>query len=85
MVLQVCEQIFAATHHSVHVPVFHLWLLFELPNNWYALRYDSRTCIALLAEIGYFCLMLDISRPIIDVFRTLTFWNIARKQLDVKG
>ena len=30
MVLQACEQIFAATHHSVHVAVFHLWLLFEL-------------------------------------------------------
>ena len=74
MVLQVCEQIFAVTHHSAHIAVFHLWLLFERPN---ALRYESCTCITLLMEIGCFCLMLDASRPIIDVYRMLTFWTFA--------
>ena len=75
IVLQVCEQIFAATHRSVHVAVFHLWLLSELPNNWYALRYDSHTCVALLAEIGHFRPMLDVSCLIIDVFRMLRLWT----------
>ena len=55
-------------------------ILFELPNNWYALRYDSCTCVTLLTEIGHFCPILDVSHPIIDVFQMLTFWTFAREQ-----
>ena len=32
------------------------------------LRYDSRTCVTLFAEIGRFCPMLNVSHLIIDVF-----------------
>ena len=63
----VCEQTFAAKHF-VHVAVFHLWFLLELPNSWY-LRYDSHahTCVALWAEIVRFCpIYIGISRPIVD-------------------
>ena len=43
---------FCCNTSSVHVAIFSF--LLELPNNWYVLRYDSCTCIALLAETGHF-------------------------------
>ena len=81
----VLQQIFAATHHSVHVAVFHLWFLLELPNNWYALRYDTCTCVTLLAEIGRFCPMLHISRPIIDTIWTLPFGSLLANGRMLRG
>ena len=78
--LQVCEQIFAATHDSVHVAIFHLWFLYELLNNYYALRCDSRTCIAVIMEIGHFCPVLNVSHPIINVLQMLTFWAFVSRQ-----
>ena len=49
---KVWSRFFAATHHSAHVAIFHYWLSFQV-------CYDSRTCVALLTEVGRFCPMLD--------------------------
>ena len=59
MALQVCEQTFAATHHSAIAAIFHLWLLFEsIP------AHSSHFWRKLAAFIH-----VDVSCPIIDFFR----------------
>ena len=67
----------AAKSHLSSVAAFHHWFLLQLPNFGYALSYDSRTCIALLAAVGRFCPKSDAPRPIIGAFGLHTFRAVA--------